>query len=93
MTLAEFRSNRRNIAAMRKLAEQPMFRLMMSILFTESPIRVPITARAGVQQTDPAYHLGTVDGALRVFDVIQSMSASPAEGTDLKTTYEPPADL
>lgn len=90
MKLIDFRKNSKLVRQAIKLKDNPVYQEVIKVLWSEHPINAPISRNIGVDEKDTSYQLGTIDGATRVLQVLQTISLPLIEGTELKPTYEPP---
>ena len=90
MTLIEFRNNPKLVKGAIQISSNDIFKEMMKVVWSEHPLQMPVSRKVGVDEKDPSYQLGTIDGATRVLQVIQSLTMPIKKGVELKPTYEPP---
>lgn len=91
MTELEFRKNPKLVKAASRLTEDPTFRAVMGVVWSEHPMFLKMAPSGGVgNSTD--YQLGTVDGANRVIRVLLNLGQPLTEGIELQAKFQPPEE-
>lgn len=89
LTLEQWRQSEGLVSSLLTLSKQPIFKTMMDVLRTESPVNLGLP-KLGVQPTDRIVHQAQVEGYHLCLNNIEAMITKGAESRTVEATFEDP---